>query len=238
MEQSCVTIPCLPSVSCRRLRRLAVGFAVTCLLGIVGPFVYVKLAYEKPPPPFSFDDLDRRANGNSRDVQLPTEWVVVRPASAAYVIFANAGGQRTRIEGRTTIISGTAGLRAGRFLESASFDIDLVSTVNSNPLRDIEFRAAVTENGEFPVASISLEPGNISFQARDGRARAPGLLEMHGVAAPVPFDVSSRRVGNAIELSASTLLTWELWNIRDPFAQLDVREAPRLEFNVTLVPKT
>ncbi len=235
--RACVSIACLSSVSLRRLRWLAVGFAMTGLLGIVGPFVYVKLAYEKPPPPFSFDNLDRRANNNSRDVPLPTQWVVVQPASAAYVIFADAGGQSTRIEGRTTIISGTVGLRAGHFLESAGFDIDLMSTVNSNPLRDLEFRAAVSENGEFPVASISLEPGNISFQARDARARVPGLLEMHGVAAPVPFDVSSRRVGNAIELSGSTLLTWELWNIGDPFAQLDVREAPRLEFTVTLVPK-
>lgn len=208
------------------------------MLGVfatAAPYVYVRLVYGTPPPPFSFEDLDARQKDSPGPGRLPSQWVNVRPSSAAYVFVAAPNGNRTRVEGRTDIVSATATLSNDR-LEHAVIDVDLSSTVNAVPEYGAIFRHEVTDDGAFPVATLSLEKADASFRQRRDRAIVPGTLEIRGIEVPVSFDIATRRTEDAVEVSGSVALNWDNWEISNPFLQLNPVGPVRLEFVLSLVP--
>ena len=219
----------------RRTRRLIAALVILGVFATAAPYVYVRLRYATPPPPFSFEDLDKRQKDSTGPGRLPSQWVNVRPSSAAYVFVAANNGNQRRVEGRTDIVSATATLNNDR-LEHAVIDVDLNSTVNAVPDYDALFRHKVTDDGAFPVATLSLQKTDASFRQRRDRAIVPGTLEIRGIEVPVFFDIATRRTEDAVELSGSVALNWDNWEISNPFSQLNPVGPARLEFILSLVP--
>ncbi len=230
---------------------LLIGFVAAVAIGVFAiPYVYIHFIND-PAPRLTLENLDKqRAAGASTDVpstDAPASgsdatdgnWVVTTPSVAGYRVKETLNGQASEGVGRTETVDGSFTV-TGTDVTGGEFNVDVSSLKSDQSRRDNQVHTRLLQTDEFPVATFVLsKPIALGSIPADGvlvTTTATGTLSLHGVDKPVTLDVQARRNGAAIEVLATSLLTFADFEIEDPSKPpfVTVGETGMLEVQLTL----
>ncbi len=209
----------------RRWKLLLVGLVAVIGIGVVAvPYVYIHFI-NKPEPRLTFENLDKERAGHTTAAEGPSTsvtdgtWTVVAPSTAGYRVKETLNGQDTEGVGRTDTVDGTFTI-SGTSVTAGEFNVDVSSLTSDQGRRDSQVRDRLLETDEFPVATFVLDQpislDGIPDDAVTITTTANGTLSLHGVDKPVTLAIEARRAGEAIEVLATTEITFADFGIDNP----------------------
>jgi polyisoprenoid-binding protein YceI len=227
----------------RRPRTWFIAIPVLLVLGaVVGPWVYINLIEDDPPPKLTFADLTTTtsATASVADGSTPSTtnatapgatappstgagidgtWNVAPGSQAGYRVPETLFGQSTEAVGRTSGVSGTMTI-AGSTVGDAMLQVDMTTVTSDQSQRDGQFRGRIMDVSTYPTATFDLtspiDLGSVPADLAEVQAKASGELTMHGVTKPVTIDVAARRNGATIEVTGALPITFADWGISNP----------------------
>jgi polyisoprenoid-binding protein YceI len=203
----------------RRLAALVAG-----IVAVIGGFgAYLALSGDDAPPP---PHLPGRATAEA--APAVSRWTVAAGSFAGYRVDEEylGVGVKTAV-GRTTAVSGRIELEHERVVD-ATLEADLSRLRSDQSRRDDALRTRGIETARYPTARFSLR-GPAAL-----RARARGLLSLHGRRAPITVTVEGRIAGGRLELVGSAPIDFEDFAIEPPSVAglVSVRSHGTLEFRL------
>ena len=230
----------------RRWKLLLLGVVAAIGIGVVAvPYVYIHFI-NKPAERLTLANLDKqRASdsaaevGPASNVAIDGTWTVVAPSTAGYRVKETLNGQDTEGVGRTQTVDGSFTI-AGTRVTAGEFNVDVSSLKSDQTRRDNQVRNRLLETDEFPVATFVLDqPISLDAIPDDSvliTSTAIGTLSLHGVDKPVTLAIEARRTGEAIDVLASTSITFADYGIENPSVSpfVAVGDIGMLEVQLTL----
>jgi polyisoprenoid-binding protein YceI len=164
-------------------------------------------------------DSGRPAAGATSGTHVTGKWNVGPGSVAGYRVGEILLGQHTTAVGRTSKVWGSLTITSTS-VTSASFGVDMASVVSDQSARNAQFRGRIMDTAAYPTATFKLtKPISLGSIPPVGKVRsypAAGLLDMHGVSAPVSFKVSAERTSTSLEILADIPITFATWHIANP----------------------
>jgi polyisoprenoid-binding protein YceI len=220
----------VPSEQPRRRRKwLKRALIAAPFLGVAawfgGPWLYVNVFRDPPPPELSFAERDKQLAAGVTTVatvassELDGVWTITAPSTAGYRVKETIGGQAATAVGRTSTVDGSFTLQ-GATVTAAEINVDLATMTSDSDKRDEQFRGRIMSTEEFPVATFTLsEPVELDAIPADGGetvAIATGTLSLRGIEQPAAFTLQARRVGASVEIIGTTEIQFADFEIPDP----------------------
>jgi polyisoprenoid-binding protein YceI len=215
---------------------LAIPVALFALAS-AGVYVYIHFIQSDPPARLSFDSLttttaagssasggaaSSTTAGSGAATTLDGTYQVGAGSQAGYRVQEVLLGQSTDAVGRTSDVTGTMVL-SGTTVTSADFTVDLTTVKSDESRRDSQFQGRIMNTSMFPNATFKLTAPIQLPSIPDDKAattvKATGDLTMHGATRSVTFDLSARRNGANLEVTATIPVTFSDYGISNPSNQ-------------------
>jgi polyisoprenoid-binding protein YceI len=214
---------------------LLIAVSAAALLGVVGPFVYIRFI-EGPAP----ERLSLSTSAPSSGGREGTEgtWKVASGSQVGYRIEEVLFGQNNTAVGRTSDVEGSLEV-SGTTIGSGSFTADMTTVTSDKERRDAQFQGRIMETSTYPTATFKLTK-QIVFDSvpADGETltkSATGDLTLHGTTKRVTFDVRFKRTGGTAQVNGSVPVTFAEYNIGSPsFGPVTTEDHGLLEFTLNL----
>jgi polyisoprenoid-binding protein YceI len=202
-----------------------VAVVVVLVLVVGGPFVYFHFIQGPAPKPFTLDDTTTTSapSGSTTPTTTLTSldgtWKITSGSQAGYRVKETLVGQSATAVGRTSAVTGSMTL-SGTSVPSASFTVDMTKVSSDRSQRDDQFQGRIMDTADFPTAKFALSSpiklGSVPSASTTITPSATGKLTLHGTTKTVTIPLSAKRVGNTIEVTGSTTITFSDYGIDNP----------------------
>jgi polyisoprenoid-binding protein YceI len=223
------------------LRWLIGVVVVVVVLVVGGPFVYIHFIEGPAPPKLSLSNTTpAKAASSGARVPLAGTWKVGTGSTAGYRVRETLFGQHATAVGRTNGVTGSMTI-AGTQVTKASFTVDMTSVTSDRSERDGQFQGRIMDTADYPTASFVLtNPIELAPVPKDGVIgdySATGKLTLHGTTNSVTVPLTTKRVGNVIQVQGILTITFADYNIDNPSGgPASVGNAGQMEFVLQLQP--
>jgi polyisoprenoid-binding protein YceI len=195
----------------RWLRWVAAAAAAIVILVVLGAWAFIKFGPTAAPLALPAGPASAPAGS------LDGTWTVAPGAIAGFRVRETALGVSNDAVGRTTAVTGSVVISAGR-VTSATIRVDLAAiTVEGKPQPQV---ANSLRTGRYPDATFTLAaPIPLSPAFASGgtvRLAVTGVLEMNGTTHQATADISARRDGAALQVTGSIPVAFSAWGIKAP----------------------
>jgi polyisoprenoid-binding protein YceI len=227
--------------------------ATILLVAVGAPYVYINFIRGEAPAPLELPSAtggvstggagseDTGPNGadSPSNEGIDGTWEIAAGSIVGYRVDEVLLGQTSEAVGRTEQITGSV-TADGTSVTDASFTVDMTTVTSDEPRRDEQFQGRIMETAQYPTATFVLtspiDLGAVPTEGTEGTYTASGDLELHGVTAPVTFEIAGRYSGSTAELVGRIAITFEDWGIANPsFAGVVTTEDHGLlEFSLVL----
>jgi polyisoprenoid-binding protein YceI len=213
------------------------GLSLAVLGTVAGPYIYIHFIEGRAPAPLtSAAPTVPKEASESSDPGLTTEgkWVIAKGSVVGYRIKETLFGQPNTAIGRTEKVTGEFEA-AGTTVTKASFEVDMTTVKSDESRRDRQFQGRIMQTSTYPKATFELtkpiEIGAIPQSGREKTGEAGGNLTLRGVTRAVTFDITGRRVGNAVQIRGEIPIVFQDWGIQNPsFGPAQTEDDGLLEF--------
>lgn len=148
-----------------------------------------------------------------------SNWVVTTESEFGYRVEEVLFGVNTTATRRSNQITGSMTVE-GTTVSEASFSVDVATITSDEDRRDGQFRGRIMEVEQFPQATFTLtEPIELAAVPADGEqvtATAAGDLTLHGVTAPVTFEVTAQASTDRIGVLGDIPIVFADYDIENP----------------------
>ncbi|MGC8512722.1 MAG: YceI family protein [Acidimicrobiales bacterium] len=216
----------------RHLRWVVGAVAAVVALAVGGPYVFIHFVEGTAPAKLtlpaeaSATTVPANPGGSSSSAASATSgasvtgtWNVGPGSVAGYRVGEILLGQHTTAVGRTSKVWGSLTITSTS-VTSASFGVDMASVVSDQSARNAQFRGRIMDTAAYPTATFKLTTpialGSIPAVGVVRSYPTTGLLDMHGVSAPVSFTLSGERTSTSLEILADIPITFATWHIANP----------------------
>jgi len=226
----------------RRTWAIAGGALVVLALGGLA-LVYFVLFPTSSPKKFAID-------GGSAAPPAATEsassssgggWKVASGSQAGYRVREKLAFLPAKSDavGRTSKITGSAdSTDSGGRLEftKASFRIDVSSLTSDRAMRDARIHEIGLESSRFPTATFVLSKPLRMPAGTVGKAKATGVLTLHGVSKTETIPLQVKQSGSALEAVGSLTFPWSQFGMTAPSVAgfVSVEDQATMEFDLHL----
>lgn len=140
--------------------------------------------------------------------ELPGTWKISAGSQAGYRVKEVLNGQDVTVVGRTTEVSGEAGIY-GTSLTSATAVVEMGNVATDNGSRDRQFQG-ILKTTEFPTSTFTLtSPVDIAAIAGgSASAEASGELTIAGVTRAVTVSLEAQTMDGSVEVQGSIPVTF------------------------------
>lgn len=188
-------------------------------VGVGGPFLYINVIQDDPPPKLTVSDTLSGAPVDASALEVAGEWTVGAGSQAGYRVKEVLAGQSTEAVGRTDKVTGGFTV-AGSTISKAAFTVDLTSVTTDSDRRDNQFRGRIMDVEQFPDAVFTLTgPVTLpSVPADQATVEVPvkGTLAMHGATQPVDVTLTAKRNGQSLEVAGQIPVEFADYGIDNP----------------------
>jgi polyisoprenoid-binding protein YceI len=230
-------------------RWLIGGIVVVLVLVVGGPFVYIHFIEGPAPAPLSLSTTTTpkvttggttAASSSDGSGALAGTWKIGSGSTAGYRVKEDLFGQHATAVGRTSGVTGSMTI-AGTRVTTASFTVDMTSVTSDRSQRDGQFQGRIMDTADFPTATFALtSPIQLAPVPKDGVIKsysATGKLTLHGTTKTVTIPLTTKRVGNVIQVQGILTVTFSDYNIDNPSGgPASVGNSGQLEFVLQLQP--
>jgi polyisoprenoid-binding protein YceI len=220
-----------------------ISAVVVVVLAVGGPFVYFHFIQGPAPKPFSIDDstattADPSATPTTALASLDGTWKITSGSEAGYRVKETLLGQSATAVGRTSAVTGSITL-SGTTVPKASFSVDMTKVTSDRSQRDGQFQGRIMDTSDFPTATFVLtspiDLGSVPAVGTKITPSATGKLTLHGTTKTVTIELTAERVGNTIQVTGSTPITFSDYGIHNPSGgPASVGNAGTMEFLLVL----
>ncbi len=248
----------LPSFP-RSLRgRVTLAAVLLVLLGVVGPFVYLNLIRDDPPPRLTLGDATSTTLKGSRTEadqtttstrgladrsssivpgDLDGTWEVSEGSQVGYRAKEVLFGQDAEAVGRTSAVTGTFTF-AATTLQAANFTVDMTTVRSDEERRDGQFHGRIMDTATHPTATFKLTApttvGTLPEKGQTVEVSVSGIFTIRGVTRNVEIPLKVRNNGGTIEINGLFPVTFSDYGVPDPsFGPATVEDHGEIEFLLT-----
>lgn len=218
----------------RRTKVLVGAGAIVAVLGgglVVGPALYARYvnASADPVPTLS---LTAAPAGGPGAVRAPDgTWTVGQGSFAGYRVHEVLQGHDATVTGRTSAVTGTVTVRAGRATAGA-VTVQVADVRTDEPPRDAYFRSTALDTDRFPTATFTL---GTPVPLRAGDTTLTGRLTVHGVTRDVSAPAQVAVAAGRAQVVVSVPVTWSDYGVQAPhLGFVTVDASGSIEVSLTL----
>jgi polyisoprenoid-binding protein YceI len=202
---------------------LPIGIGALIVLVVAVPYIFIHFVQGAAPPPLALSATSSASSSpqasSAGDATTDGTWKLQGSSIVGYRVDEVLFGQTDTAVGRTTSITGAL-TAAGRTVTDATFTVDMTTVTSDDDRRDEQFQGRIMETSTFPTSTFTLTKpvdfGSLPAVGQQRTSQVTGTLALHGVTKTVTFDVSSERVGSAMQVAGSIPITFADWNISNP----------------------
>ncbi|HEV3268396.1 MAG TPA: YceI family protein [Acidimicrobiales bacterium] len=199
---------------------IVLGVAVTVLVAVAGPFIYIHFIEGPPPAKLSLPTTGttKTATGSSSGSVVGT-LNVGKGSIVGYRVSEVLIGQNSTAVGRTSKVWGSIDV-SGASITKATFSANMASVVSDQSQRNAQFDGRIMDVAQYPTATFTLtSPMNLGSMPALGastKTSATGQLTMHGVTKSITFSVTVERTQSGLAALAEIPIKFSSWNIANP----------------------
>lgn len=207
------------------LRWTVAAVAVSGVLAVALPYLYINVVQDAPPATLSALDAGAPAPGaadgstaSSAPAAGEVVWQVGKGSQAGYRVEEVLAGQATTAVGRTDAVTGSLTATADR-VTAGTFSVDLTAVTSDSDRRDAQFQSRIMETDRYPTAAFTLaEPFALGSLATGGTStvRVTGDLALHGVTRSVTVPLTAVRAADQVTVSGQLPVTFADYGIDNP----------------------
>jgi polyisoprenoid-binding protein YceI len=202
---------------------LPIGVAALIVLVVVVPYAFIHFVQGASPAPLALSATSSASSpsqaASAGDSGTDGTWKLQGSSIVGYRVDEVLFGQTHTAVGRTTSVTGSL-TAAGKTVTDATFTVDMTTVTSDDDRRDEQFQGRIMETSTYPTATFTLTKpvdfGSLPTEGQQRTSQVTGTLALHGVTKTVTFDVSSERVGSAMQVAGSIPITFADWNISNP----------------------
>ena len=224
----------------RRLRLVAIAFAVLLVVGIAGGYLFVVIKDRNAPPPLSLDNPAPGQQGALPDgtwVVRSSESIVGFRAHEKYLSLPVP----STVVGRTSVVHGTMQTRRGEIV-ATSVVVDMRTLKTNDARRDRTLRSSLGPRwnkhpyGRFTLGSRPIELDRLSSRSV-ANIVARGTLRLHDVDRRVEFPLQAQLSGGRFQVAGRLRTTMTSFGFDPPsvVGLTTVRNGVTIEVKLTFV---